>query len=396
MRFILALLLAYALVSPPAHANTAASTHWLDGTTYYSTGSAALTASCARQGLGGTMGYWSGNTWPTQSGQCWNGANWSAPITVSGSYFCSSGALDSTTNPPTCAPALQCSLAAGSVAASGFWNIGTDPATGQANFPTFSCFNNCQVTFNSKSLASALVAGVKTYFYEGSLIVAGGTPQANYCATNNQTAGLGSTPAPTCPTGQSAGYINGVQLCYTPASPPAAGSAPPVTTTTTKATTANPDQSSTTTTTSNNGDGSKTITTVTTDPNGNTSTTQQKIAPPDPVAANDFCAANPSDPSCVKKSECEKNPKAVGCAELGDVPNADDIGKKDIPIVFTPVAIPENATCPAPINFTVGGHHMSLDYAPLCQYAAGIRPVFLAMAYLSAALIMIGGIRENS
>lgn len=236
-----------------------------------------------------------------------------------------------------------------------------------------------------------MVAGVYHYVASGSYKYEQGS-----CSSANAPGASASVPASTCPAGQSVGYVNGVALCYTPATPPPTGAAPPVTTQKSTATVANGDGSSTTTTTQTNGDGSQTVTSTTTQANGNAATTTQNVPPVDPNAAKDFCAQNPNDASCQKKSECEKNPKAVGCAELGDNPIAEEIVKTNIPISFNEVSIPANASCPTPIQFSIAGHAMTIPYDSICTFAAGIRPVFIAMAYLSAALIMIGGIRENA
>lgn len=311
-------------------------------------------------------------------------------------FVCPTGQTDNGAGACVAAAPTSCTLAVGTVTRTGYFSIGTDPSG--ANFAGSPCLSACTNTFFIDSLWSVLVNGVKNYYFKGYFRVVGAGPNGDYCSpdTANAPTPSAGVPAPTCPAGQSVGYVNGVPLCYTPTTPPPPGALPPVTTTTTTATVTNPDNSTTTTNTVNNPDSSQTITTTVTDPNGNKSTTVQQVPPPDKPTADQFCQNNPDAEVCKKKSECEKNPKAVGCAELGDTPAAEDILKRDIPITFNPVSIPENATCPAPINLNIAGHNIPIDYDPICQFAAGIRPVFLAVAYLSAALIMIGGIRENA
>jgi Neisseria meningitidis TspB protein len=47
-------------------------------------------------------------------------------------------------------------------------------------------------------------------------------------------------------------------------------------------------------------------------------------------------------------------------------------------------------SCPAPISFTVHGYQMSMSFQQYCNFATYIRPVVLALASLSAGMIIIG------
>jgi len=88
---------------------------------------------------------------------------------------------------------------------------------------------------------------------------------------------------------------------------------------------------------------------------------------------------------------CDLYPDIAACAKLDtpDAPNLDTIEK---PVTVTPDTGwgAENAACPAARHITVQGRDIPIPFDLFCQYMAGIRPMVIAMAWLSAGFILLG------
>lgn len=95
-----------------------------------------------------------------------------------------------------------------------------------------------------------------------------------------------------------------------------------------------------------------------------------------------------------ERTECEKNPGAASCQELGQAQDqALKTDTKDIKL--TPVAFSENGACPAPVTFTVYGTSRSFSFEPVCEQASGvIRAVVLLAAGFVAAWIFVDGLKS--
>jgi len=98
----------------------------------------------------------------------------------------------------------------------------------------------------------------------------------------------------------------------------------------------------------------------------------------------------PQDTPEPQPTDCDKYPTSVGCTDLGTPPLGEDMPHTDKPITFTPVPISANATCPAPITSTAFGQTVTIDYSGACTYASGLRPIVLAVGYLTALFIIFG------
>lgn len=135
-----------------------------------------------------------------------------------------------------------------------------------------------------------------------------------------------------------------------------------------------------------------TVTETTTNPDGSTTSTAQ--------GQDKFCQANPTHALCKAdeaKRFCEENPDVLACQKLGEPGEGEAIGEKTIDLGFSPVDVPGSTggSCPAPVTISIGGRSASLSWDWLCQYANGIKPAVLAVAWLSAALIVFGAVRER-
>jgi len=106
--------------------------------------------------------------------------------------------------------------------------------------------------------------------------------------------------------------------------------------------------------------------------------------PGDPVPSPE--AEQPKDP-------CLENPNRVGCLDAG-TPEDSNLQTQAAVMTLTPVSVGDAGSCPATKTFTHAGTSYSFSYAPICTGANLIKPVVLALAWLIAAYIVAGSIRE--
>jgi Cell division protein len=121
-----------------------------------------------------------------------------------------------------------------------------------------------------------------------------------------------------------------------------------------------------------------------------------KVEPlPDPNSPPD-----PNKPKDQTKEEtpdfCAQHPEALACAKL-DTPPDTDLPTSEKSISVTPDSGwgADNATCPQPRVLHVQGQEIPIPFDLFCMYMQGLRPIILAMAWLSAAFILVGA-RESS
>lgn len=119
---------------------------------------------------------------------------------------------------------------------------------------------------------------------------------------------------------------------------------------------------------------------------------------PDPQPEED---EGPGQNEGDKKPEttglCEQYPDIVACAKMDDV-KPDEVNNEDKTLVIKPEQGwgNENASCPAPVTKQVAGLSLEMSWQPFCDFATGIRPVVIAMAWLSAVLLVLGIARKES
>ena len=113
---------------------------------------------------------------------------------------------------------------------------------------------------------------------------------------------------------------------------------------------------------------------------------------PEPEPGNDPT----SDPKDQPKPEeqqsiCEKHPDILACQILKDSGEKPEIEKKDFDFDFTPeTGFSGSATCPAPVTVNASGMQLSFSWQPFCNSLSFAKPIILALAWLSAAFIMLG------
>lgn len=88
---------------------------------------------------------------------------------------------------------------------------------------------------------------------------------------------------------------------------------------------------------------------------------------------------------------CEQFPDILACVKL-DKPDTPDIPQSEKPISITPDAGwgADGGTCPPPRTLMVQGRQIPIPFDLFCTYMNGLRPIIIAMAWLSAAFILVG------
>lgn len=103
-----------------------------------------------------------------------------------------------------------------------------------------------------------------------------------------------------------------------------------------------------------------------------------------------FCEENPNSSQCkAETDECKENPDRVGCKTIGDVGEEGAVESKSIGLnSITAVSLGGSNSCPAGATFPRGlGQY---DWDPICTWAGALKPLVLALAWLSAAFIVFG------
>lgn len=121
-----------------------------------------------------------------------------------------------------------------------------------------------------------------------------------------------------------------------------------------------------------------TITTNTTAGGTSTSTTSTMVQ-----NKNEFCAANVGSKQCGDAT-----------FDLGEPTGGGDLGTHAASGFegITPTSLPMNMSCPADVQLPKG---VVFSYAKICDGMSWIRPVILALAWLSAGLIVVGALRNG-
>lgn len=114
---------------------------------------------------------------------------------------------------------------------------------------------------------------------------------------------------------------------------------------------------------------------------------------PSPITDPQLVNQEPSGQTQQEKTPglCDMYPDILACQKPNfDTPTMDQIQTKDVAITITPDSGwgADNAACPSPRHLP--GANVQMDFDILCQFMGGIRPVVLAIAWISAAMILIG------
>lgn len=93
---------------------------------------------------------------------------------------------------------------------------------------------------------------------------------------------------------------------------------------------------------------------------------------------------------------CSANPQAAMCQEL-DEPEDVEMPEREVSLSITADGGwgAEDAACPAPRVLSTAGGSIEIPYDLFCMFFRGIRPVVIAVAWLIAALMVLGAVRGN-
>lgn len=107
---------------------------------------------------------------------------------------------------------------------------------------------------------------------------------------------------------------------------------------------------------------------------------------------------NPPPPSEDQDDPCVTDPTRAGCVHLGEPTDSElDTDSRSVSIAPAGSFGASDAACPSPRTVTLtSGLELALPFDLVCQFAVGIRPVVLGLAYLSAVAAFLGLARRGS
>lgn len=135
----------------------------------------------------------------------------------------------------------------------------------------------------------------------------------------------------------------------------------------------------------------ETTTTTKTNPDNTTETTTETKTPA-PTTGEE---PSPDVPPEQPPEFCELHPESIVCQQM-DTPAED----KGDPIERTFSITPSGGfggagSCPADVGLDFLGQPISWSYQPACDFFSGVRPAVVAMAWVAAILIALGGYRKG-
>jgi len=114
---------------------------------------------------------------------------------------------------------------------------------------------------------------------------------------------------------------------------------------------------------------------------------------PSPISDPQVVNQEPSGQTSQDKTPglCEQFPDILACQKPNfDTPDIDQIQTRDASITITPDSGwgADNAACPPARHLP--GANVDFEFTTICNFMSGIRPVIIAVAWLMAAMILIG------
>ncbi|WP_164672927.1 virulence factor TspB C-terminal domain-related protein [Aeromonas hydrophila] len=93
---------------------------------------------------------------------------------------------------------------------------------------------------------------------------------------------------------------------------------------------------------------------------------------------------------------CKKNPQSIACAELGELEDESlEVDERPVDVSYTPWGS-SNSQCPADKIIPLwDSQSIALSYSPICQFASLLRPLVIALAFVSAGFIVAGITRKG-
>ncbi|NSL54914.1 virulence factor TspB C-terminal domain-related protein [Uliginosibacterium aquaticum] len=289
---------------------------------------------------------------------------------------CSSSSSSAASSAPGCAPLK------GTVANSGLYSCGGSAEACYQSFPLFACNNNCAATFGGTASGSTGSVPAKygmqngqrvfyaygAYWYNGETCTGGagvGNPMA-------------AVPPDTCAAGQTLTSINGSPRCVGSASSSASGSA------------SSADSSAASS-------GSATSSAATSGAATSGAATSSGTVPGTVIGGSGSSATSTSASGAATSKTgqaelCSTNPKADDCQSAAKYTNISDVDLKTEKAGvanLTPIFVSSASGCPSGGSLNVLGESVNI-FLPACDFVVALRPLILALAWLSAAYIVFG------
>lgn len=92
-----------------------------------------------------------------------------------------------------------------------------------------------------------------------------------------------------------------------------------------------------------------------------------------------------------QRAFCEQNPGALACATAA-VPTPEPLLEKKVELKLES-ELSDAGSCPRPVAISILGSSHTLSWQPVCDFASGMRPVVLIVAWLSAVLFLFFRLR---
>jgi hypothetical protein len=269
------------------------------------------------------------------------------------------------------------------------------------------CFNGCEFALRPDAgfaLESSRLSSDSPWFDVRTVPDFAGTGQVCDPLTTGASSGTteptpyppgedGVRPPDACPKDQVPGTVNGVTICVDPGIREVKS-----------ATTSTVDDGTNTTektedkqTTCVGETCTTTTTTVTNVTNNSTSTvTSSTITGSETTTKGEYCKSNPYDKLCTADGQ---GAASGDCSELDSdcTQKLGDLGAEPFANTNRAMSITAQAgwgegggSCPAPRVVNVAGITLEMPFDLLCEFADGIRPIIIALAWLSAALAFLG------
>jgi Neisseria meningitidis TspB protein len=132
------------------------------------------------------------------------------------------------------------------------------------------------------------------------------------------------------------------------------------------------------------------------DPNPTPNPTPNPVPTPLPLPPT---ASTPSSTPEKDPGLCALFPDILACEKLGDAPDSPELQDKQVDVQITPSGGfgASSGSCPPDkmVQLTFINRSVPITYSYVCGMATGVRPVVLALAWLSAALIVLGMGRKS-
>lgn len=373
----------------------------------YSTGASLDTIiACYHTNYGGTGSYRSGTIIPTSSST----TGWLV-VTVSGGgtagfylyyYSASTSCPANSTGTTTCtctdpyvpnSGATACVMPAcpdtGTAVSSGYYDLGT--VDNPDNHPPINaCHSSCSVQYvGSAQGYRQLVAGIYHYYAQGSYVndssINGGTCTSGATSPSSIT----TLPDPTCGSGQSlVTGSNGYAKCFNDSTgDPVVSDSPEA-----LAAKAAAESAKTVDAIAKAAAAAKAAAEAQATAAGKTPAEVTQAGEQAAIAATGAAAAASGSDQAKEKqpTDCEQHPDRLGCKDAGTPPAAEAVPSESHTVSVTPVVFSSPAGCPAPITYTMFGTTYNISFQPACDLMTNLRPVVLAIAAATAAVIMMG------